>query len=184
MPLPQGAPPPPCETDRGDNDWKPYRDCIQFEVTDFLYCHNQMSASDINFIMGLWAASLGPHNDSPPFENAKDMHNTIDSMPLGNIPWQSFTLNYNGPPPENLGPDGKAPPWMTADYNIWFWDPSLLVQELITNPEFKGQFDFVPYQEYSADDQHRFENFMSGDWAWKQAVSGSHFDWFVMLIIK
>ena len=143
-----------------------------------------MSASDINFIMGLWAASLGPHNDSPPFENAKDMHNTIDSMPLGNIPWQSFTLNYDGPPPENLGSDGKAPPWMTADYNIWFWDPSLLVRELITNPEFKGQFDFVPYQEYSADDQHHFENFMSGDWAWKQAVSGSHFDWFVMLIIK
>ena len=167
-----------------NNDWTPYRDHIQFEVTDFLYCHNQMSASDINFIMGLWAASLGPHNDSPPFENAKDMHNTIDSMPLGNIPWQSFTLNYDGPPPENLGPDGKAPPWMTADYNIWFWDPSLLVQELITNPKFKGQFDFVPYQEYSADDQHHFENFMSGDWAWKQAVNGSHFDWFVMLIIK
>ena len=143
-----------------------------------------MSAGDINFITGLWVVSLVPHNDSPPFENAKDMHNTIDSMPLGNIPWQSFTLNYNGPPPENLGPDGKAPPWKTTDYNIWFQDLGLLVRELIANPKFKGQFDFVPYQEYSADDQHHLENFMSRDWAWKQVASGSHFDWFVMLIIK
>ena len=30
-----------------------------------------------------------------------------------------------------------------------------------------------PYQEYSADGQHCFEDFMLGDWAWKQAVSGS-----------
>ena len=135
-----------------------------------------MSAGDINLITGLWAASLAPHNDSPPFKNAKDLYDTIDSTPLGNAPWQSFTLNYNGPPHEILGPDGEAPPWTTADYDIWFRDPRLLVQALIANPEFKGQFDFTPYQEYSADGQHRFGDFMSGDWAWKQAVSGSVFD--------
>ena len=117
---------PLCEIDRGNNNWTPYRDHVQFKVAE-LYCCNQMSAGDINFIMGLQAVSLVPHNDSLPFENVKDMHNTIDSAPLGNIPWQSFTLNYDGPPPKILGPDGNAPPWMTADYNIWFHDPSLLV---------------------------------------------------------
>lgn len=142
-----------------------------------------MSAGDINFVTGLWAASLAPHNDSPPFKNAKDMYDTIDSTPLGNIPWQSCTLNYNGSPPEHLGPDGESPPWTTADYDIWFRDPRLLVQELIANPEFKGQFDFTPFQEYSADGQHRFENFMSGDWAWKQAVSGAQIDQFQCLLL-
>ena len=85
------------ETDRC-NDWTPYRDRVQFEVADFLYRRNQMSAGDINLITGLWAASLAPHNDSPPFKNAKDLYDTIVSPPLGNAPWQSFTLNYNGPP--------------------------------------------------------------------------------------
>lgn len=132
-----------------------------------------MSAGDINFVTGLWAASLAPHNDSPPFAKVKDMYNTINSTPLGNIPWESFTLNYSGDPPEGLGPHGESPSWTTADYNVWFCDPHLLVQEMISNPEFKGAFDFVPYQEYSKDGQHRLGNFMSGDWAWKQVV-GNH----------
>ena len=168
--------PPPHETDRGSDNWTPYRDRVQFEVTDFFYCCNQMSAGHINLITGLWAASLAPHNNSPPFENAKDLCGTIDATPLSNIPWQSFTLSYNEPPPKILEPDGRVPPWTTTDYNIWFCNSHLLVQALIANPKFKGQFDFVPYQENSADSEHCFENFMSGDWAWKQAVSGSHFN--------
>ena len=130
-----------------------------------------MSAGDINFVTGLRAASLAAHNNSPPFRNAKDMYNTIDTTTLGYVPWQSFTLNYNGSQPETLGPDGEEPPWTTANYDIWFRDPRLLVHEMIGNPEFKDNFDFTPYQEYSMDGRHRFEDFMSGDWAWKQAVS-------------
>ena len=141
-----------------------------------------MSARDINFVTGLWAASLVPHNDSPPFKNVKDMYYTINSTPLENILWKSFTLNYNGSPPENIRPDDESPPWTTANYNIWFCNPHLLIQELIANPEFKGQFDFTPFQEYSADSQHCFENFMSGDWAWKQVVSGYQLDWFQCLL--
>ena len=180
VPLPQGTPPSPHKTDRSNDDWTLYTNRVQFEVADFLYHCNQMSVGDINFVTGLWVAFLVPHNDSPPFKNAKDMYDTIDSTPLGNIPWQSFTLNYNGPPPDTLGPDGKSPLWTTANYDIWFRDLHLLVQELIANPKFKGQFDFMP--EYSTDGQHRFENFMSGDWAWKQAVSGSQIDRFQCLL--
>ena len=87
-------PPTPCESDRGNNDWTSYKDWVQFEVADFLYRRNQMSAGDINFITCLWAASLAAHNISLPFRNAKDMYNTIDATTLGYIPWQSFTLNY------------------------------------------------------------------------------------------
>ena len=170
-PLPHGTPPTPRESDKANDDWTPYRDQVQFEVADFLYRQNQMSAGDINFVTGLWAASLAPHNDSPPFKNAKDMYDTIDATPLGNVPWQSFTMNYKGSQPETLGPDGEVPPWTTADYDIWFCDPRLLVHKMIGNPEFKHEFEYTPYHEFSTDGQHHFENFMLGDWAWKQAVS-------------
>lgn len=79
-------------------------------------------------------------------------------------------------PPKNLGPNDESPSWTTADYNIWFYDPCLLIQKMIANPEFKDQFDFTPYQEYSVDGQHHFENFISGDWAWKQVVSASQIE--------
>ena len=85
-PLPPGTPS-PHESDRGQGDWTPYSDRVQFQTADFLFCWNQMSAGDINIIAGLWSASLAPHHDSPPFESAKELYNTIDLTPLGDIPW-------------------------------------------------------------------------------------------------
>ena len=172
-PLPPGTQPFPCKTDGDNDDWTLYRNWVLFETADFLFHCNQVLAGNINIITGLWAASLTPHHNSPPFENVKAMYDMIDFTLLGDISWQSFTLNYKGPPPETLGPNSKNPSWTTTDYNIWFHDAHLLVQEMLANPNFAGEFDFVPYQEYSADGQHHFENFMTGDWAWKQAVSCS-----------
>ena len=122
-----------------------------------------MSAGHINFITGLWEASLAPHNDSPPFKNAKEM-----------FPGKVLLCTTMGLHLIFLEPDGKKPPWTTADYDIWFHDPCLPVHEMIGNLEFKGEFGFIPYPEHNADSQHHFENFMSGDWAWKQVVSGTH----------
>ena len=118
-----------------------------------------MLAGDIYFIMGLWAASLATHNDSLLFKNTQDMYNTIDAT--GNIPWQSFTLNYSRPWLETLEPDGEEPLWKTADYNVWFYSPQLLVCKMIGNPEFKGNFEFTSYQEYSMDGQHCFQDFIT-----------------------
>ena len=53
---------------------------------------------------------------------------------------------------------------------------------MIANSDFAGGFDFMLYQEYSVDGQHHFENFMSGDWAWKQAVSYFWNLWIHLLI--
>lgn len=129
-----------------------------------------MSVGDIDFITGLWAASLAVHDDVPPFKDAKSMHETIDATPLADVPWENFTLNYNGATP-NPGPDGEIPSWMTSDYEVWFRDPRTIIQNMISNPDFDGEFDYAPYQEYSGDGQHRFEDLMSGYWAWQQAVS-------------
>ncbi|KAG2107467.1 uncharacterized protein F5147DRAFT_745971 [Suillus discolor] len=146
-PIPPDAPPPPRPSDRGSDDWTPYNDRVEFEVADFLYRRNQMSAGDIDFVFNLWAASLAAHSDTPPFTNHTDMYDTIDSTPLGDVPWQSFSSQYNGILPDD--PD-DIPSWMKSEYD--------------------DEFDYAPLQEYSiSDGAHQFQDFMSGDWCWKQA---------------
>jgi len=42
---------------------------------------------------------------------------------------------------------------------------------MLASSEFADEMDYVPYQEYDAsNDQRRWQDFMSGDWAWEQAV--------------
>jgi hypothetical protein len=66
--------------------------CLQFEVADFLFHQNQMSTGNINCMLNFWAASLAIHNDKPPFSNTTDLYRTIDSTPLGDVAWESFSL--------------------------------------------------------------------------------------------
>jgi hypothetical protein len=160
------TPPPPCDSNDGPDDWTPYNSRLEFEVADFLFRQNQMSAGDINFLLSLWGASLTIHGDEPPFANAMDMYNTIDSTPLGSLAWESFSLQYNGARPVD-----NVPSWMEAEYDVWFRDPRILVHNLLSNPDFKSDFDYAPFQEHTSDGTHRFQDFMSGNWAWMQAVS-------------
>ena len=162
--LPPDTPPAPHD-DRGPNDWTPYGNRLQFEVADFLFRRNQMSASDINFLLSLWGASLATHGGVPPFLKATHLYETIDSTPLGGVAWESFSLQYNGPQPEN-----NVPSWMRAEYDVWFRDPRTLVHNLLSNRDFKSDFDYAPFQERTVDGLHRFYDFMSSNWAWNQAV--------------
>jgi hypothetical protein len=130
-----------------------------------------MSGGDMDFIFNLWAASLAEHGDVPPFSSHNDMYDTIDSTPLGDLPWESFSLQYNG-----VLPDGAAPSWMSAEYDVWFRNPQLLVHHILSNPDFDGEIDYAPLQEHSTTGAHRFQNFMSGDWCWKQAVRSHHYN--------
>jgi hypothetical protein len=167
--IPPDTPLPPRNSDNGPDDWTPYNSRLEFEVANFLFHRNQMSAGDINFLLSLWAASLAVHGDEPPFSKATDMYNTIDSTPLGDLAWESFSLQYNGTQPDN-----NVPSWMEAEYDVWFQDPRILVHNLLSNPDFKSDFDYAPFQERTTDGTHRFQDFMSGNWAWMQAVSVCH----------
>ncbi|KAG1876353.1 hypothetical protein F4604DRAFT_1880643 [Suillus subluteus] len=168
--IPSNTLPPPHPSNCGPDDWTPYANQVDFEVADFLYHCNQMSGGDIDFIFNLWATSLAAHGETLPFTNHVDMYNVIDLTPLGDVPWQSFTSEYNGTLPED-----DVPPWMTSEYDVWFWDPRLLMQNILSNPDFKDEFDYAPLQEYDTvktvlnNGAHRFQDFMSSDWCWKQA---------------
>jgi hypothetical protein len=131
-----------------------------------------MSAGDINSLLSLWAASLAVHGDEPPFSSAIDMYD---------LAWESFSLEYNGTQPVD-----NIPSWMEAEYDVWFRDPQILIHNLLSNLDFKSNFDYAPFQERTTDGTHRFQDFMSGNWAWTQAVSHHHhlFDLTLILVMK
>ena len=72
-----------------------------------------MSVPNINKLLDLWASTLLKHNEPPPFANHLDLYNTIDSTPLGDVAWQSFSIWYDGDVPE-----GTVPQWMTSEYFV------------------------------------------------------------------
>jgi hypothetical protein len=120
-----------------------------------------MSASNINSLLNIWAATLALHNDDPPFRNHTDLYNTISSIPISDVPWESFTVKYDGDIP-----NGKRSPWMD-EFEVWFCNPRELVHNVLTNPDFNSEFDCSPFYEYDTDNNHHFHNFMSGNWVWK-----------------
>ena len=82
--LPPNIPPPPLDH-ASTNDWTPFRSCIEFEFANFAFCHNQMSASNLDELLDIWAASLFQHGNSPPFADYKDMYETIDDNPYRDV---------------------------------------------------------------------------------------------------
>ena len=60
---------------------------------------------------------------------------------------------------------------MTKSYDVWFRDLDVVVETLLSNPDFNKHFDYVPYREFEPMGERWWENFMSGNWAWHHAVS-------------
>lgn len=162
-PFPSGCPPSPQPNDVSPDDWTPYKSQAQFELAELLYTKVQMSAGNIDQLMKTWVV----HGNEPPFLNHKDLYKTIDTTVTGHVPWQSFPTSYDGEIPQQ----GEIPSWMTAEHTIWFRDPRLLIHNILSNPDFKDMFDTSPYQEYDMNHNHRYHDFMSGNWAWRHAVS-------------
>ena len=160
------TPPPPHRGTDSPNDWTPYGSRLKFKTAEFLFSRNQMSAGNIDILLDLWAASLFKHNDQPPFASHQDLYGTIDATPLGDVPWDTFCVCHKG-----IQPEGEVPPWMDAGFDVWFRNPRTLVRNILSNSDFDNKFDYAPLQEHDVDGNHRFKNFMSGNWAWKQAVS-------------
>jgi len=65
-------------------------------------------------------------------------------MPIRDVLWQGFSLSYGSPHPN------VAPEWMMMTYNVWHQDAHQLLHNLLANPEFDGEFDYVPFCEYNA----------------------------------
>ena len=122
-----------------------------------------MSGGDINTLFR--GTMLDTHHDKLPFQNHKELYNIIDSTPLGDAQWQSFTIKY-----DRDGLDGKRPVWMDIEHEVRFHNPNQLLEMMLACPDFADEFDYSPFKEYGADNKHHFQNLMSGNLAWTQAV--------------
>ena len=144
---------------------------MEFELADLLFRHLEIPAKKIDAILDLWAATVLELGGQPPFTNHKDLYCVIDSTCVGNVEWKSFNVAFNGEQQ-----DGDSVPWMSDNYEVWYQDPWEVVHYILASLEFADEMDYVPYWEYDAsNDQRCWQDFMSGDWAWKQAVcSPSH----------
>lgn len=101
----------------------------------------------------------------PPFANHQDLLDTIDATPNGSVPWDSFTVNYCGPLPDD------PPPWMLEEHEVWFRDAKQVIEIMLANRDYDGEFDYVPYKDFDEEGNRRYKDMLSGDWVWNQAVS-------------
>ena len=61
---------------------------------------------------------------------------------------------------------------MHDNYDVWFRDPCKVVHNMLANPDFVDEMDYQPSHEYNMKTSTwQWQDFMSGDWAWWQAVS-------------
>jgi len=139
---------------------------VEFELADLLFQQLKIPAKKIDVVLDLWAAMVLQLGRQPPFTNHKDLYHVIDNTCVGDVKWKGFNVGFNGEQQ-----DGDSAPWMSDSYEVWYRDPREVVHNMLASSEFVDEMDYVPYQEYNAsNDQRRWQDFMSGDWAWEQVV--------------
>ncbi|KAF8322392.1 hypothetical protein F5887DRAFT_1087226 [Amanita rubescens] len=162
--LPDGAPPPPWD-ERAPDDFSPFESRESYELADLIFRRNEMSKDEFNCLMQIWARTLSPHRD-PPFRDVGDMHDTIDAVELGGVPWQSFTITFKET--DDKEPDDA--PWKAKSYDVWIRDPREILKLQLGNRDFAGEMDYAPKKVYDREKKkRRYQDLMSGQWAWDQA---------------
>ncbi|KAI9432522.1 hypothetical protein H4582DRAFT_1821021 [Lactarius indigo] len=160
--LPPGAPPPPRES-ASEGDWAPFENEVQFQLADLIYCHAEISATNIDVLLQLWAQSMSKFDSPAPFKNHEDLYTLINSSAHSDVPWECLVTTV----PE--GVDKDAPSWMRTVYEVWYRNPDSMVSKMLSNPDFQGQFDLLPYVDLNADGTRRWSNVMSGNIAWRRS---------------
>ena len=136
----------------------------EFELCDLLYRKSKMPVGQVDELLNIIAAMQATRGGEAAFTSHKDLYDTIDVTKLGNAPWNHFNLSYQGE-------KGNSPlKWKTEDFTVWFCNPWMVVHNLLSNPNFNNGFDYAPFQEHDKDGNHQYENFMSGNWCWRQVV--------------
>lgn len=58
---------------------------------------------------------------------------------------------------------------MVKEYTVYYRNPLVVIRNMISNPNFNGQFDYSPFKEFEGNLRQR-SDVMSGNWVWEQAV--------------
>jgi hypothetical protein len=92
------------------------------------------------------------------------MYSAIDATKHGDAPWKCFTTSFDGPT------SSTAPSWKLTQYEVWYRDPDVVLQNLLDNADFNGQVDYSAYVELGKDGKRRWSDFMSGNFSWWHSV--------------
>lgn len=163
--LPSGSLPSSRQEERAADDWFPYGDRLEFELADFLF--RNMPKNKTNHLLELLMAMARKNSGGdPPFTTYQELLSKIDAIEVGDVSWQSFQVQY---PQDEL--THESPAWMRMSFDVHYRDPLEIVKHILDNRELQDQFDYVPYLNHDAHGHRVWKDFMSGNWAWKQAVS-------------
>lgn len=156
----------PSQDDSYVHNWAPFDDRLSFDWAYYHYVTLQSSAAKIAEGLDLWSAMCIKHGSAAgaPWRNAKEMYATIDTIEVGSLPFKSFEFRYTGPKPS------QPPHWMEQVYELNARNILDVVQEQLATPDFKDQFNYVPYKEFNSKGERIWSNLMSGQWAFLQAV--------------
>lgn len=127
-----------------------------------MYRQAQLSNGITDSFLRLW--SIHNPEKEPPFTSHDDMHAVIDAIERGIAPWECFKVKFDGERPVN------PPGWMDDEFDVWYRSPREIVHQLLANPELAPGFSYAPYQEFQ-NEERRWSDVMSGNWAWRHAVS-------------
>ena len=163
--LPSGSPP-ILNDNPNSNPWEPFKSRAHFKLADFTFRRNAMPSDQFNELMEIWA---GIENKEPPFASTDHLHNLIDSIPEGDLPWCGMSIKHVDA--EQLQENPNTPSWKLAEYDFWFRDAKAVIKRQLSNPAFKDSFDYAPKQIFGEQHQRVWGDFMTGNWAWKQCVS-------------
>ena len=154
-----------------DNPWLPFGNRLEYNWAYYHYIILQSSAEDIQKGLDLWRAMVSRYCTDPdscdkvPWQNARNMYDTIDSITVSGVGWTTHRLSYRGPQPS-----GTVPHWMQESYKLNVRNVLSVFEEQLASKEFDGQFEYTPYKEYDEKGSRVYSNFMSGNWAFHEAV--------------
>ncbi|KAG1727187.1 uncharacterized protein EDB91DRAFT_1254011 [Suillus paluster] len=131
---------------------------------DFLFQKEEMSAPNIDFLMELWAFKAAKYEEDSPFKSHRDVYATIDAIHAGDVPWECFSVT-----PQHDLDESDMPRWQQTEYQVWYRDPDAVIQAMLANPDFAGQFDYAPYVHYDQSGKRHWKDFMSGNYAWSKS---------------
>jgi hypothetical protein len=83
------------------------------------------------------------------FSNHKELYAAIDGLSVGEVPWQSFLVQYNGVYSNDSSV--PQPQWMSDVHKVFYCDPQQIFHKMLANPDFKDSMDFVPYCVFNKD---------------------------------
>jgi hypothetical protein len=101
----------------------------------------------------------------PVFKSVEELHSAIDDSSYGGAAWRELDFQYDG------HVDEHSASWKKETYVSHARNTFQAVKAMVASSEFHGKWDTTPIKEYTSEHKRLYSNFMSGRWAWCEAVS-------------